>query len=108
MSVYVDDARIPARVGRLLGRWSHLTADTPAELHAFAVRLGLRRGWFQDRCKSRLCPRPCPIHWHYDVTDAKRAAAIRLGAVPIGWREMGEIMRARRAAVGHGSAGAGS
>ena len=48
MTVYVDDARIPARVGRWDSSWSHLFADTQDELHAFAARLGLRRSWFQD------------------------------------------------------------
>jgi hypothetical protein len=28
VSVYVDNARIPARVGRITARWSHLTADS--------------------------------------------------------------------------------
>lgn len=96
MTVWVDDARIPARVGRVYGRWSHLTADTVEELHQFADRLGLQRSWFQ-RCK-RVCAKPgvpCP-HWHYDLVDARRAAAIALGAVPIGIRDMGALVSARR------------
>ena len=87
MTVYVDDFSCPARVGRLSARWSHLTADTPAELHTFAARLGLRRDWYQDRGDGR---------WHYDVTDSKRELAIRLGAVPVTCRRLGEIIRARR------------
>lgn len=79
MAVYVDDARIRARVGRLHARWSHLTADTDDELHAFASRLGLRRSWFQDH-EDRL-------RRHYDVTDSKRLEAIRLGAVAESWRD---------------------
>lgn len=43
MSVYVDDMRRPARVGRISGRWSHLMADSHDELEAFARRLDLRR-----------------------------------------------------------------
>lgn len=43
MTVYVDDMRVPARVGRINARWSHLMADTDEELHEFAARLGLRR-----------------------------------------------------------------
>lgn len=35
MTVYVDDFRVPARVGRINARWSHLTADTQAELHGW-------------------------------------------------------------------------
>jgi hypothetical protein len=103
VTVYVDNARIPATVrdsGRSYrSRWSHLTADTEEELHAFAARLGLRRAWFQERCKTRCAPegQPCP-HWHYDVTEAKRAQAIRDGAQPIDLLQLGEIIRARRAA----------
>jgi hypothetical protein len=74
MSVYVDDMRLPARVGHLRARWSHLTADTKEELHAFAARIGLRRSWFQDKPRGL---------WHYDVTDTKRRQAIVAGALPI-------------------------
>lgn len=84
MTVYVDDFRVPARVGRINARWSHLTADTQAELHEFAQRLGLRREWFQTG--------EFPGHWHYDVTDGKRAQAIQLGAQPIKWIELPEIV----------------
>jgi hypothetical protein len=74
VTVYVDDMRLPARVGQLRARWSHLTADTKTELHAFAARIGLRRSWFQDKPHGL---------WHYDVTDTKRRQAIAAGAVPI-------------------------
>lgn len=90
MTVYVDDIRIPARVGRLSARWSHLTVgpdDDISELHAFAAKIGLRRSWFQ----AKGWPRD-----HYDVTDSKRQEAIKAGAVPIGWHEAGQ-MRAEAA-----------
>jgi hypothetical protein len=74
MTVYVDDMRMPALVGHVQARWSHLTADTDEELHAFAARLGLRREWFQPNTRR-------PEANHYDVTDALRDEAIRLGAV---------------------------
>ena len=77
MTVYVDDAHIPAKVGNLDRRWSHLMADMPEELHAFAAQLGLRRSWFQDH-------RP---FWHYDVTAGMRAKALALGAQPVTSRE---------------------
>lgn len=98
MTVYVDDARIPATVGRTRARWSHLTADTPEELHAFAQLVGLQRSWFQDRCKTRCAPvgQPCP-HWHYDVTESVRARAVTLGAQEIDRRTLGVLISARRA-----------
>lgn len=85
MTVYVDDSGIPAAVtdkdsGRTYtSRWSHLTADTKDELHAFAARLGLRRAWFQDKPRGL---------WHYDVTAPKRARALLLGAQPISSRDL--------------------
>lgn len=97
MTVYVDDMRLPARVGRLKARWSHLVTDNPdlTELHTFAASIGLRRSWFQD---DRLAPgdrgRP-----HYDVTDTKRRAAIAAGAVPIPADDTLQIIRCARAAA---------
>jgi Protein of unknown function (DUF4031) len=60
MTVYVDDWRQAAKVGRLNARWSHLTVgpfDDPEELHAFAARIGLRRSWFQDKPWRQARPR---------------------------------------------------
>lgn len=73
MTVYVDDMRAQARVGRISGRWSHLMADTLPELLAFADSLGLNRAWLQDKASGV----------HFDVVDSKRDEAIRLGAVTI-------------------------
>jgi hypothetical protein len=87
VTVYVDDWRQPARVGRIYGKWSHLFAgpsDDVEELHAFAASLGLHREWFQDE----LWPLA-----HYDVTESKRRQATALGAVPIGWRQAAHRMR---------------
>lgn len=75
MAVYVDDSMILWR-GR---KWCHLQADTLEELHAFAAKLGLKREWFQKGSR--------PENDHYDVTEAKRAQAIALGAVAETWRD---------------------
>ena len=86
MTVYVDDWRQPARVGRITATWSHLTVgpyDDFSELHALAATIGLRRSWFQDM--------PWPFA-HYDVTESKRQQAIAAGAVPITWHEAGQRM----------------
>lgn len=98
MTVYVDNFRTPATVGRIRGRWSHLTADTVEELHAFADRLGHRREWFQAKCKYGKCPTVEGVcaHFHYDVVDSNRTKAIALGAQPIDIREMGALVSARR------------
>jgi hypothetical protein len=95
VTVYVDNVRIPATVGRRHAHWSHLTADTQDELHDFAERLGLRRAWFQ-RGKS-YAGRP-PVGWHYDVTDEIRLQALALGAQPVTMRDLAAILSARRSA----------
>src|SRR4051794_14083770 len=98
MTVYVDDYRVPAQVGRISARWSHMFVAPDGdleELHALAARIGLRRSWFQDKPWPRA---------HYDVTDTRRAAAIAAGAVPVSWREAGRwraaAIAAREAAGG--------
>lgn len=82
MTVYVDDAFIPARVGRINAKWCHLTADTIAELNEFASSIGLRRTWFQNKPVGR---------WHYDVTESLRAKAIMRGAVQTTWQHATDI-----------------
>jgi hypothetical protein len=81
MTVYVDDWRQRARVGRITARWSHLTVgpgDDLEELHVFAARIRLRRSWFQDKPWPRA---------QYDATDSKRQQAIAAGPVPVTWRD---------------------
>lgn len=80
MSCYVDPVTEYPQTRLRWKRWSHLFGDTPEELHAMAERIGLKREWFQDHD-------PRPGFHHYDVTPSKRAAAVRLGAVPISTRD---------------------
>lgn len=67
MAVYVDNEQIPWK-GKL---WCHLVADTLDELHAFALQIGLKRAWFQEKASFP----------HYDVTTTVRLKAIQSGAV---------------------------
>jgi hypothetical protein len=94
MNVYVDDMLRPAEVrnGRrvIRGRWSHLLADDPGQLRAFAARLGLNLAWVQDT--------GTPLE-HFDVTAALRRRAIALGAIEISYQESGHLIRAKRAEV---------
>jgi hypothetical protein len=91
MSVYVDqlfDARayqykdrMAARVGaRNRHLWCHMWADAPEELHAMADRIGLKREWCQTPEKFL----------HYDLTPARRAVAVRFGAIEMSLREFRE------------------
>lgn len=93
MTVYVDDSFIPAKVGSISSRWCHLFADSQEELHEFAQSIGLKRSWFQPG-KPLKGGRPSHL-WHYDVTEGKRAEAIRAGAEAVTWRESVKIIAAR-------------
>jgi hypothetical protein len=61
-------------------------ADSPAELHAMAQAMGLKREWFQEH--GRLP--------HYDLTPARRMAALKLGAVEQSSRQMVAFMNGAR------------
>lgn len=82
MTVYVDDAYLP--YGRML--MSHMVSDDINELHAMAAAIGVRRKWFQGEASTP----------HYDVCKAKRAEAVRLGAVELDRRGMARWLRERR------------
>lgn len=71
MSVYVDKAA--NGYGRMV--MCHMVADTPAELHAMADRIGVARKWFQDP-KTMNVSTP-----HYDICKSKRALAVASGAI---------------------------
>lgn len=72
MSVYVDPAVWP--FGRML--MCHMVTDDLSleELHRMARKLDLKREWFQNKIGGTP---------HYDISKGKRAAAIRLGAIPV-------------------------
>lgn len=78
MSVYVDHAE--HRFGRM--KMCHMLADTVAELHEFAARIGLRREWFQPLSRP-----------HYDLSKTRRIAAIAAGAVELDRHELVAMMK---------------
>lgn len=90
VTVYLDDWRQRARLGPVDDRWSHLVGDTDEELHRFALQLGMKRAWFQANERR-------PHQAHYDVPDRLRIRALELGAEPVSWRQLGRMMRLRRA-----------
>ncbi len=51
-------------------RWCHMWSDDLEALHRVAAAIGLKRAWFQDHRTP-----------HYDLTPAKRALALKAGAV---------------------------
>jgi hypothetical protein len=74
-----------APFGRML--MCHMIADSEAELHAMADRIGVSRRWFQAP------PRHDP---HYDIALSKRALAVAAGAVEITLRQCGLMVANRR------------
>lgn len=68
MPVYVDKAANP--FGRMI--MCHMIADTVAELHEFAARIGLKREWFQPFSRP-----------HYDLSKGRRSAAMAAGAIEL-------------------------
>ena len=78
MTVYVDDMRAP--YGRYI--MCHMIADTEAELHAMADRIGVARRWHQRD--------------HYDIALSKRTLAVAAGAVEITWRDASLMMAEAR------------
>ena len=91
MAVYVDELQVwqvwpHARHACLKRGSAHLTADVPEELHAFAAFLGLQRRWFQAHS----------LHPHYDLSLAKHARALELGALLVSAREQARRRLAAR------------
>lgn len=91
MTVYVDNAYIPAKVrsGSLVheSRWCHMTADSTEELITFAVGLGLQPKYIQHRGTWKE---------HFDVTESKRRLAVTKGAVEVSYRDHIMAMAQRR------------
>jgi hypothetical protein len=78
MTVYVDKPQ--HRFGRMI--MCHMLADTVAELHAMADRIGLKREWFQPYSRP-----------HYDLSKTKRAEAVAAGAREVDRYELVEVMK---------------
>ena len=81
--LYVDHAKIAYRRMRM----SHLVADTSQELAEAESLLQLPPGSVQH---------PNTPKEHLDICDAKRTAAIALGAQPVNSRDIVEIVRKKR------------
>lgn len=87
MSVYVDDMQAP--FGRMV--MCHMIADTHCELVVMADTIGVNRRWLQ---------RAGSFGEHFDICLAKRAAAVRAGAVQVTLRELADMTFARRNPAG--------
>lgn len=86
MSVYVDNPIF--RYGRMI--MCHMLADTLGELHVMADKIGVARRNFQNDASTP----------HYDICKAKRAIAVKHGAIEADRRMVVEIIRHHRNAKG--------
>lgn len=83
MTVYVDRERNP--FGRMI--MCHMVADTDAELHGMARRIGVSRRHHQKAGTP---------HSHYDICLSMRAKALAFGAVEIDRRRLVGIIESKR------------
>lgn len=82
---------LPPNVTVYLDPAGHLWSPERAELHSFAMAIGMRREWFQDR----------PVLYHYDLlTVGKRRLALCRGAVAITSRALVLAMRQAATEIG--------
>lgn len=72
--IYVDNAAIMYK-GKL--RY-HMTANSIAELHAFAAEVGIKRCWWHSGSR----------YPHYDINGLERDRAIAAGAAPVTSKEL--------------------
>lgn len=80
MAVYVDKLR---NWGWKYGASCHMITDGQnEELHEFALKIGLKRAWFQA---TESGP-------HYDLTSRKRALAVKMGAIELDDRPFHAIL----------------
>lgn len=75
--IYVDPLRKCLTTNETLKKygnlWCHLSCDgNVQELHVFAISIGLKREWFQDRSVP-----------HYDLVPSKRKLAVSNGATEV-------------------------
>lgn len=88
MAVYVDPLMQHGWVLRgHVVRSCHMWADTDDELHAMAMRIGMKRSWFQISSSGLR---------HYDLVESRRRSAILLGAIELSIREAVENWRKLR------------
>ena len=80
MTVYVDDKQIP--YGRM--KMCHVGADTREELLKMMKSLNIKPEHIQQEDTWRE---------HFDISQAKRAKAVKLGAVEVTSKQLINILR---------------
>lgn len=82
MSIYIDNFN--AGYGRM--KMCHMVADTTAELLDMCLKIGVQTKWIQESGT---------YNEHFDICQSKKAKAIELGAVEIGFRDYAKFVNAR-------------
>lgn len=83
MAVYIDNFNAPYRNMVMC----HMIADTQTELLEMVDKIGVHRSWIQHEGTPKE---------HFDVCQAKKKKAIKLGAIEIPYRKLVEKIKARR------------
>lgn len=82
MTVYVDDMKAP--LGRMV--MCHMIADTEDGLAEMAQKIGVNLKWWQHKGTKRS---------HFDICKAKRALAVKFGAMEVNSRELVKIIQSK-------------
>lgn len=88
MAVYVDDMRASLKVAGRNYVMCHMLADSDEELHEMADQIGVSRQYWQQPPKVSTS--------HYDITQSKRALAVKAGAIEVTMQEMAAMAASRR------------
>lgn len=84
MTVYIDEPK--HAFGRMV--MCHMMADSTQELLEMADKIGVARKWLQ---------KPGTAYEHFDVCKSARAKAVEHGARQVTSRDLGQIIRQRKA-----------
>lgn len=88
MPVYVDNMKAAHQPAHRPGRnyvMCHMLADSLAELHEMADKIGVARKWFQGD--------------HYDICQSKKKLAVQHGAIEVDVREIVVVRKKLRNAI---------
>ncbi len=90
MTIYVDNYQRPGRCGEREVFWSHVIADTDAELVEFGMRAGLEPMCDQAGCTVKIA--------HFDVIEAIRQELLGTDTAQyIAYAQFGEMAKQRAA-----------
>ena len=88
MTIYVDPLKHWGFTLKGKARQTcHMVADTDAELHRMARRMGVNPAWYRRGEDSNQYRR------HYEITAPFRHIVIRNGATPVSHQQLADMIR---------------